>query len=70
MTNPNGARKTHHVATSSRLIRHDALQFVEQNWVRIWKRVNLGGLVQHQTELAAVLTEFVDLLEQANDPHS
>lgn len=35
-----------------------AEMYVDKNWVLLWKRINLGGLVQHQSELAAVLTEF------------
>lgn len=36
-----------------------ALAYVDKNWVSIWRRINAGGLVQHQRELARVLDEYV-----------
>jgi hypothetical protein len=37
-----------------------ALRYVEANWVDIWRRINLGGLVQHQSELSFLLAVFAE----------
>lgn len=55
-----------------------ALKYVNDNWCSIWRRINAGGLVQHQVELAKVLEDFcasqredVELIEaQRNAPAS
>lgn len=44
----------------------EALEYVEKNWITLWKCLNAGGLVQHQIELAIILTEY----EARNDHDS
>ncbi|MEN6602121.1 MAG: hypothetical protein ABFD86_06865, partial [Bryobacteraceae bacterium] len=44
-----------------------ALKYVEDNWVSIWRRINAGGLVQHQIELAAVMDEYCAALQRSLD---
>jgi hypothetical protein len=38
-----------------------ASELVEKNWIMIWRRLNSGGLIQHQSELVRLLAAFREL---------